>query len=260
VAEGETKIGSKEKWKCSWLTLGPLPACCAALLLLLTSLFAIVGGGAVVTLNITLPYLLLPCCPVKAPRLPSLLNPLLSQSPALSALSCDTTPASPHRQGEAITSSLRKVTDDMKTKNRADRGAAVVVVKERDAASAPGARPGAAGAGRPGAAAPRGPPRLEFDAERKKWMVENQVGVSAGLLTAPSHMVDLLRALCLVLAKLQRERPKGRGSGEAGPAAATASMLLACVVESRSPNWLNPLPGDGSTAPQALLLTWREGR
>ncbi len=50
------------------------------LLLLLTALFAVVGGGAVVTLNITLPYLFLPCHPVKPPRLPSLLScPALSE-------------------------------------------------------------------------------------------------------------------------------------------------------------------------------------
>jgi hypothetical protein len=62
-----------------------------------------------------------------------------------------------------------QVTDDMKTKNRADRGPGVVSVKERGPTGAP-AGPGGQGGGKP-----VGPPRMGFDADRKKWMVENQV-------------------------------------------------------------------------------------
>ncbi len=75
----------------------------------------------------------------------------------------------PHRryalQGDAATSGLKRVTDDMKTKNRADRSGVVPV-------SAPSK--GGAGAGKAGAA-PRGPARFELEAGRK-WVVENQTG------------------------------------------------------------------------------------
>ena len=59
------------------------------------------------------------------------------------------------------------MTDDMKTKNRADRSGVVPV-----SASSKGAA--TAGANRAGGA-PRGPPRFELEAGRK-WVVENQTG------------------------------------------------------------------------------------
>jgi len=71
-------------------------------------------------------------------------------------------------QGDAATSGLKRVTDDMKTKNRADRSGVVVPV------SAPSKGGAAAGAGKAGVAA-RGPPRFELEAGRK-WVVENQTG------------------------------------------------------------------------------------
>ena len=70
-------------------------------------------------------------------------------------------------QGDAATSGLKRVTDDMKTKNRADRSGVVPV-------SAPSKGAAAAGAGKP-AAAPRGPARFELEAGRK-WVVEHQTG------------------------------------------------------------------------------------
>ena len=71
-------------------------------------------------------------------------------------------------QGDAVTSRLKRVTDDMKTKNRADRSGVVPV----SASPAKGAA--TAGVSR-AAAAPRGPPRFELEAGRK-WVVENQIG------------------------------------------------------------------------------------
>ncbi|EFN50763.1 hypothetical protein CHLNCDRAFT_142506 [Chlorella variabilis] len=70
-------------------------------------------------------------------------------------------------KGSSVTSGLRKVTADMKTKNRADRAGAVPA-----AAAAAGA---AAVAVKPKAAAAAGPPRLECE-QGRKWVVENQVG------------------------------------------------------------------------------------
>ncbi|PRW32688.1 cyclase-associated 1 [Chlorella sorokiniana] len=73
-------------------------------------------------------------------------------------------------KGSSVTTGLRKVTDDMKTKNRPDRGGAV------PAASAAAGAAGAAASGAKGkAAAAAGPPRVECE-QGRKWVVENQVG------------------------------------------------------------------------------------
>jgi len=69
-----------------------------------------------------------------------------------------------------VTGGLRKVTDDMKTKNRTDRSGAVPAAAKPPAAAVPTARAA-------GGAKPRGPPRLELEGGRK-WVVENQVGIS----------------------------------------------------------------------------------
>ncbi len=77
-------------------------------------------------------------------------------------------------QGTDITKGLRKVTDDMKTKNRTDRSGFVSIpVKDKAPADGPGGATAAGGAG----AKPAAPPRCEYDGERKKWIVENQVCV-----------------------------------------------------------------------------------
>ncbi len=71
-------------------------------------------------------------------------------------------------QGEGITSGLKKVTDDMKTKNRADRSS---VVKMPDGPAAVGASatkgPAAAGGGRGGV--PTGEPNLELVVRGRGW-------------------------------------------------------------------------------------------
>lgn len=66
-------------------------------------------------------------------------------------------------KGEDVTSGLRRVTDDMKTKNRTDRSGAVPAV-------APKPKPAAAAA--TGAAAK--PPIFELQ-QARKWVIENQV-------------------------------------------------------------------------------------
>ncbi len=48
-------------------------------------------------------------------------------------------------QGEGVTSGLRKVTDDMKTKNRADRSGVVPALPSAAAAAATTSAPAAAG-------------------------------------------------------------------------------------------------------------------
>ncbi|KAG2497073.1 hypothetical protein HYH03_005069 [Edaphochlamys debaryana] len=73
-------------------------------------------------------------------------------------------------KGEGITSGLRKVTDDMKAKNRPDRTGAV------PGGSGSGAAAAGAAAGGPAKAAPVGPPKLEL--QGAKWVVENHVGRS----------------------------------------------------------------------------------
>jgi adenylyl cyclase-associated protein len=69
-------------------------------------------------------------------------------------------------RGESVASGLRKVTDDMKAKNRADRSGAV------PAGAAGAAAAGSGPAAR--AAPPAGPPKLACEGGRK-WVVENQV-------------------------------------------------------------------------------------
>ena len=71
-------------------------------------------------------------------------------------------------QGDTVTTGLRKVTDDMKTKNRGDRSGAVPAGASSSPNKAAAAAPRGAGA------ASRGPPRLELEGGRK-WVVENQV-------------------------------------------------------------------------------------
>jgi len=76
------------------------------------------------------------------------------------------------QKGEAITSGLKKVTADMKTKNQPDRvGVVSLAPKAQASSSTP-----PAGANSAAAAAPK-PPVCEFDHNRKKWTIENQVGV-----------------------------------------------------------------------------------
>jgi adenylyl cyclase-associated protein len=67
-------------------------------------------------------------------------------------------------RGESVASGLRKVTDDMKAKNRTDRTGAVPA----------GSAPAASAAPARGAGAPLGTPRLACDGGRK-WVVEHQV-------------------------------------------------------------------------------------
>ncbi|KAL0356715.1 UNVERIFIED_CONTAM: Cyclase-associated protein 1 [Sesamum calycinum] len=64
--------------------------------------------------------------------------------------------------GKPVTSGLRKVTDDMKSKNRADRSG-VVSLPEKEGRAAPPA------------ISKTGPPKLELQMGRK-WVVENQTG------------------------------------------------------------------------------------
>lgn len=62
----------------------------------------------------------------------------------------------------SLTSGLKKVTDDMKSKNRADRSGVVNVIEKEQCTSAP--------------AAPKtAPPKFELQMGRK-WVVENQIG------------------------------------------------------------------------------------
>ncbi|KAL4855712.1 Cyclase-associated protein 1 [Chlorella vulgaris] len=68
-------------------------------------------------------------------------------------------------KGDSVTSGLKKVTDDMKTKNRAERSGTVPAGPAAPAAAA--AQPKAA------AVAPK-PPRLECE-QGRKWVVENQM-------------------------------------------------------------------------------------
>lgn len=70
-------------------------------------------------------------------------------------------------QGDKITAGLRKVTDDMKTKNRVDRGG---FVPDASAGRAAVATPAASSATRSAAK----PPKVAL--EGKKWSVENHVG------------------------------------------------------------------------------------
>ncbi|XP_074588051.1 cyclase-associated protein 1-like [Curcuma longa] len=64
--------------------------------------------------------------------------------------------------GKSVTSGLRKVTDDMKTKNRADQTGVVAATEKGSRASSFSFRK-------------EGPPKLELQMGRK-WVVENQIG------------------------------------------------------------------------------------
>ncbi|KAL6744757.1 adenylate cyclase associated C terminal-domain-containing protein [Haematococcus lacustris] len=75
------------------------------------------------------------------------------------------------QKGEAITQGLKKVTDDMKTKNRADRGEGRVALTCKTEPAAPHQ-----GGSRSAGAAGAKPPRVHYDPQRKKWLVEHQVG------------------------------------------------------------------------------------
>lgn len=68
-------------------------------------------------------------------------------------------------KGEAVTSGLRKVTDDMKAKNRTDRTGAVPSNAGSSSAPPPNLAAGVK---------PAGPPKFELAG--KKWAVENQSG------------------------------------------------------------------------------------
>jgi adenylyl cyclase-associated protein len=79
-------------------------------------------------------------------------------------------------RGTAVTSGLRKVTDDMKAKNRADRPGAVPASASAGAPSAPAPTPAPGLA--PGKKPPTAPPRLELEQDRR-WVVENHTAASA---------------------------------------------------------------------------------
>ncbi|XP_016545626.2 cyclase-associated protein 1 isoform X2 [Capsicum annuum] len=64
--------------------------------------------------------------------------------------------------GKPVTTGLRKVTDDMKTKNRADRTGVISAGEKEGRLSSP-------------SFSKAGPPKLELQMGRK-WMVENQIG------------------------------------------------------------------------------------
>ncbi|CAA0827651.1 Cyclase-associated protein 1 [Striga hermonthica] len=64
--------------------------------------------------------------------------------------------------GKPVTAGLRKVTDDMKTKNRAERSGVVTVSEKESRTTSP-------------ALSKMGPPQLELQMGRK-WVVENQIG------------------------------------------------------------------------------------
>ncbi|KAL7125367.1 hypothetical protein ABFS83_14G112800 [Erythranthe nasuta] len=64
--------------------------------------------------------------------------------------------------GKPVTSGLRKVTDDMKAKNRTDRVGVVSISEKESRASSP-------------ALSKTGPPKLELQMGRK-WVVDNQIG------------------------------------------------------------------------------------
>ncbi|MEW5318136.1 MAG: hypothetical protein WDW38_009382 [Sanguina aurantia] len=109
-----------------------------------------------------------------------------------------TTPAGPDpsalfkalQKGEGITSGLRKVTDDMKTKNQEGRSGVVAPPgpsHEKPAAAAQGPAPKAVGAK---ASSLKGTPRVALEAGRR-WVVEHQVGAKGLELsdTSPKQVV-----------------------------------------------------------------------
>ena len=76
-------------------------------------------------------------------------------------------------KGTSVTTGLRKVTDDMKTKNQTDRTGTVPATTTKTAASVsatPAVSKSAAGSTKPSA-----PPRLECE-QGRKWVVENWMG------------------------------------------------------------------------------------
>lgn len=74
-------------------------------------------------------------------------------------------------KGEGITKGLKKVTDDMKTKNRADRTGAVLAAESDNPTTTKNT---AAAAVKP-AGIKQGTPRIECE-QGRKWVVEHQVG------------------------------------------------------------------------------------
>ncbi|GLJ30362.1 hypothetical protein SUGI_0600780 [Cryptomeria japonica] len=66
--------------------------------------------------------------------------------------------------GESVTAGLRKVSDDMKTKNRTDRSGVVAAASGKDKSAA-----------KSSVFSKTGPPKLELQMGRK-WVVENQIG------------------------------------------------------------------------------------
>ncbi|XP_047092307.1 cyclase-associated protein 1-like [Lolium rigidum] len=113
------------------------------------------------------------------PKAPAVKGPPPPAPPSAPLFSADKTPKSSQPKqgmsavfqeisaGKAVTTGLRKVTDDMKTKNRADRSG---VVNSTAAAPAP-EKTSRAGS----FAFKSAPPKLELQMGRK-WVVENQVG------------------------------------------------------------------------------------
>ncbi|RWR95712.1 cyclase-associated protein 1 [Cinnamomum micranthum f. kanehirae] len=108
-----------------------------------------------------------PKTPAPPPKTPAPPPP-----PPASLLSSDTTSSRPKEgmsavfqeisSGKPVTAGLRRVTADMKTKNRADRTGAVVVSEKEARSSSP-------------SFSKAGPPKLELQMGRK-WAVENQIG------------------------------------------------------------------------------------
>lgn len=106
------------------------------------------------------------------------------------------------QKGGGTTAGLRKVTDDMKAKNRPDRTGHVVAPPA--AAAAAGAGEGvAAGAAGKAAAKPMGKPRLELEQDRK-WVVEHHAGNKDIVIdkTDPRHTVYIFNCNnCVVQVK-----------------------------------------------------------
>ncbi|KAL6218586.1 hypothetical protein ACLB2K_011796 [Fragaria x ananassa] len=109
------------------------------------------------------------------PKAPAPGAPAPPPAPSASLFSSETSQASSSRpkqgmaavfqeinSGKPVTSGLRKVTDDMKTKNRADRTGVVGTQEKESHTSAP-------------AVSKVGPPKFELQMGRK-WAVENQIG------------------------------------------------------------------------------------
>eukprot|EP01018_Ginkgo_biloba_P002006 Gb_04306 [translate_table: standard] len=98
--------------------------------------------------------------PPPPPPPPPFLSPEIAESPkeGMSAVFQEI------NMGESVTVGLKKVTNEMKTKNRCDRSGAVTV----------GTRKNTSGTSGP-AFSKAGPPKLELQMGRK-WVVENQIG------------------------------------------------------------------------------------